>query len=220
MSVMNERRVRCVVARARWAACCGALLIASQPARAGWLDGLFGKGEAPAASAADTTLAKAAPGQRIWRVREFTTIQLAPSEAGTGANRHPAQLQLEVLRQQLAQVQVGGRGAAQALFAADELAALLAPLVQAFERAGPGDDVLLVSTSRRDSGVLVAPTAVTARLFVTGEGLQFIVHDTRLEFYDKYRGTYEEPKFSAGQRATPSSAAIQSAGATSRLTKS
>jgi hypothetical protein len=115
------------------------------------------------------------------------------------------------LRQQLALVQFAGPGGSQQLFAADELTELAEPLSQALERAGPDDDVLLLSASRRDGGVLAAPTAVTARLFVQGERLQLLVHDVRYEFYNNYRGTNEAPRFSFGSRSAAGAVAIGSA---------
>lgn len=187
------------------AAACAALL-GSAPAQAGWLDGLLVGQASPSASAK----------QRLWSIREFSRIELAAREAGAEANQHPATLQADVLRQQLAQVQVVERGAAQALFSADELAELSGPLVQALGRAGPGDDVLLLSSARREGAMFLAPTAVTARLFVQGGQLQLIVRDARFEFYDAYRGTHQPPHFEFGSRTATGSASLRSAGATSR----
>ncbi|MEP7298366.1 MAG: SHOCT domain-containing protein [Burkholderiales bacterium] len=191
-------------ARTTLALCC--VLLGSSAHAAGWLDSLFGKDS--------TQAAKAGPGQRIWTLHEFTTVALVPREAGSVPNRQPMQLQAEGLRQQLALVQSVGRGGTQVpLFAADELAELAQPLVQALERAGPGDDVLLLSASRRDGGVLAAPAAVTARLFVQDNQLQLIVHDARFEFYDAYRGTHVAPRFTFGARGTAGEASIRSAAA-------
>jgi hypothetical protein len=188
-------------------ALCGALLLIGTPAaHAGWLDGLLAQSPTPAASANAR--------QRSWPIREFTRIELVPREAGSEPNQHPATLQADALRQLLGQIQyVDRNGAPQALFAADELADLAMPLVQALGRAGPGDDVLLLSSSRRDGGILMAPTAVTARLFVQGGSLQFIVRDARFEFYDAYRGTQAAPRFTFGSRSAAGTATVQSPGA-------
>ena len=182
-----------------------AALLGSSAAHAGWLDGLLAQNQAPATSAR----AK----QRVWPIREFTRIELVAREAGAEPNQHPATVSDEVLRQQLAQVQYLGRNGAQALFVADELGDLIGPLAQALERAGPGDDVLLLSASRREGGILAAPTAVTARLFVQGEQLQLVVHDVRYEFYDTYRGTNVAPRFTFGSRSAAGAVAIRSAAA-------
>ena len=189
---------------------CAVLLGSPRPAHAGWMDSLFGK------DSAQTEASKASPGQRIWRIKEFTTIALVPREPGAVENQQPVQVQPNVLRQQLALVQSVGRSGPHPLFAADEIADLIEPLVQAFGRAGPNDDVLLLSASRRDGGVLVAPTAVTARLFVQGGELQLIVHDARFDFYDTYRGTNVAPRFMFGSRTLAGEAAVQSVGASNR----
>jgi maltoporin len=165
-------------------------------------------------------VAKAGAFQRLWRINEFTTVALAPREVGAVENQPPAPLRAEGLRRQLALVQIIGPGAPRALFAADELAHLIEPLAQALGRAGPGDDVLLLSTSRRDASVLSAPTAVTAvtaRLFVQGGNLQLVVHDARHDFHDAYRGTHTEPHFTFGSKASAGTAAIQCESASNRL---
>ena len=191
--------------RSALALCCALLGTSAQAAS--WLDTIFGTGKA------QTEAAKAGPGQRVWRLHEFTTVAIVPREAGSEPNRQPIQLPADGVRQQLALVQFTGRSGPQALFAADELAELAEPLAQALERAGPGDDVLLLSASRREGGILAAPTAVTARLFVQGEQLQLVVHDVRYEFYDTYRGTNVAPRFTFGSRSAAGAVAIRSAAA-------
>jgi len=183
--------------RAMTLALCCAGLLASAPAHAGWLDGVLGQG-----TSADAK-------QRVWQLHEFTRIELVAREAGSEPNQHPAQLQAEVLRQQLALVQFAGRNGPQPLFAADELGELAGPLAQALGRAGPGDDVLLLSSARRAGDIFLAPTAVTARLFVQSGQLQLIVNDARLEFYDAYRGTHTAPRFSFGSRTVAGKVALQ-----------
>ena len=107
--------------------------------------------------------------RRTWTLHEFTTIRLVPRESGSAPNQHPAPIDAEVLRQQLAQVRFDAAPTSrEALFAAGELAELVEPLREAFASAGPEDDVLLLSSSRRGGGMFLQPLAVTARLFVQG----------------------------------------------------
>jgi len=172
----------------------------------------------PAARAADTGAApvRADSKQRQWRLHDFTRIELVPREPGAPDNLQPVQLQAEALRQQLALLQYSGRSGSQALFASDELAELVGPLAQALERAGPADDVLLLSTARREGGLLAPPTAITARLFVQRDGLQLIVHDARFEFYEAYRGAQIQPHFVFGSRAAAGPASIAVSGTPGR----
>ena len=188
----------------------GWLLFASVPAHAAVLDFLFGK---KAEEAESTQLD---PKQRNWRLGEFTTVELAPREPDAASNQHPAQWSADALRQRLALVHVDLRGVSQPLFAPDELGALVVPLSQALALAKPDDDVLLLSTHRRGSGILIAPFGITARLFVQDGNLQFIVHDARLDFVDTYIGTRVSPRFTFGSRVKAGNVALQSVSATSR----
>jgi len=162
---------------------------------------------------AATTLAA---DKRTWQIREFTRVELAPREAGAEPNEHPASLSAEALREQLARVRFAARNGSQPLLTADELADLAGPLSQALQRAAPADDVLLLSSARREKGLLGAPTAVTARLFVQGGKLQLIVHDARFEFFDAYRGTNVTPRFRFGSRSAAGAVALEGANALNR----
>jgi len=208
MTMMSTRKQRTTLPPSllgRNLVLCCALGLGSVPgAQAGWLDGLLAQGQTSG------TASK----QRLWSIHEFTRIELVAREPGAEPNQHPATLQPEGLRQQLAQIQAVGRNGVQPLFASDELGELVLPLTQALERAGPGDDVLLLSSARRAGDIFMAPTAVTVRLFVQGGQLQFIVRDVRLEFYDTYRGTHVAPRFGFGSRKAAGGASVQSAGAT------
>jgi len=127
------------------------LLLPPAPARAGLLDSLFGGASSGGESA------KGDARRRTWTLHEFTTIRLVPRESGASPNQHPVQVEPETLRQQLTQVRFESRQGGQALFAADELGELTEALAQALSNAGPDDDVLLLSTSRRGGSLLEQP---------------------------------------------------------------
>ncbi|EHR70317.1 hypothetical protein BurJ1DRAFT_1447 [Burkholderiales bacterium JOSHI_001] len=179
-----------------------AAALSSAPAQAGLLDGLFGKPAAPAVT--DN-------GQREWALHDFTTLRLVPREAGAPPNEHPQQVNAEGLRQALAQVQVNLPAGAEPLFAADELAELVAPMVQALAVARPQDDLLLLSSSRRGKGLFVPPTAITARLFFQGGALNLVLADARRDFYNNYIGSRQAPEFSFGTRAQAGRAVLRTA---------
>ena len=181
------------------------LLGSSATASAGWLDSLFGSSE------------KAVKGdskRRDWVLHEFTVVRLAAREADAPPNQHPQQFNAENLHRLLAQVRTAGGAGSEPLFAADELGELIEPLVQAFENARPNDDVLLLSSARRGSGVLLQPFAVTARLFVQSGNLQLIVNDARYEFMNRAIGTRQQPVFTYGSRARAGTAVLRSDAAT------
>jgi Short C-terminal domain len=184
----------------------GVLAFTAPAAHAGLFDSLFGSGKAQA-----QPVTKAAPGalkRRSWRLSEFSEVRLVPSEPGSEANAHPATFTLEELRKMLAGVRTSVTGSDQALFATSELDELVGALHEALLAAGPKDDVLLLSSDRRGGSILVAPTAVTARLFVQGSLLNLVVNDSRFDFFYKYRGTGRPPEFTFGSRALPSTQAV------------
>jgi hypothetical protein len=157
----------------------------------------------------------ARPGQRSWRIAEFTYVRLVPIEAGAERNDHPVRIDPEQLRALLATARLPQEGRDEPLFGAEELSELVEPLSQALSVAGAADDVTLQSSSRRGKGFLTQPRAVTARLFVRDGRLNLLAKDTRREFMDAYRGTQIEPKFEFGSRAAPSGAVVGSSISTS-----
>ena len=189
------------------------VLLAALPAtlvHAGVLEALFG------AASSSAEPARAAANRRTWNLREFTYVRLVPRETGSAPSDHPLRIDVEALRQLLAPLRIESREGGEPLFATGELAELGEPLAQALASAGSDDDVLLLSASRRGGGLLAQPLAVTARLFVQGGSLHVIAHDTRYEFFNKYRGSGQQPEFTFGVRGQASSAKIQSAFGASR----
>jgi len=185
-------------------------IVASNPGSAqaaGLFDSVLG-------AQADTASAQAK--RRLWRIREFSTVQLLAREAGAPENQHPVRLNVDALRLALGQFKaIDSRGKPQALFDADELVEISEPIAQAFANAEPGDDVLLVSSARRE-GFLAPPTAVTARLFIEGGNLNFIAHDSAFDFVHIVRSTSMSPNFISGSRAKASDVKLASAGAGNR----
>ncbi len=149
--------------------------------------------------------------RRVWQIGEFTSVQRVPREAGSEPNQHPRVLPPEQLRSLLASLRVLIKGKAQPLFVNDEIGDLIEPLAQALAAADPGDDLLLLSATRRGDNVLAPATGLTARLFVQADQLHVIVHDARLEFMGAWIGTRIAPKFSYGARSRASDVVLQSA---------
>ena len=183
--------------------------IAVAPARAAsWTDFLFGAKSGQADKPATSSE------RRIWRIAEFTAIQRAEREAGAAPNQQPAAIAPETLRQLLAPVRLVVGKNNVALFHPEELSDLIEPLAEALSVAGPGDDLLLLSTHRRGEGILRTPTGLTARLFVQGDALNLIVNDARRDFVNAYIGSRIPPTFAFGSRTTASAVALQDPGAT------
>ena len=159
--------------------------------------------------------AKPRPNQRVWSISDFNRVELISRESGAEPNRQPVQVPADTLMQQLAQIRFVDSKGPQPLFSPEELADLVPALAQALGRAGPGDDLLLLSSARRSTGLLPTRSAITARLFVQGDNLQFIAHDARYEFFP-YRGTQADTSFTFGSRHSKGAAVLQSDLATNR----
>lgn len=182
-----------VVRKGLWGAALSAALgVSALPAQAtGVLDSLFGGKKAD-----DPRSDK----ERHWQIDEFTAVRVMRKEAGAPANQHPALVNAGSLRAQLAGVEAVLRRGAEPLFDGAELDRLVPVIVKALASAGPDEDIVLVSTSRRGSGALPSPMAVTGRLFVHGDALQMIVNDTRLDFLMNSRMSRTAPRFEYGSR--------------------
>jgi hypothetical protein len=171
---------------------------------------------AQSAAAEQDTLANMPPGRQVWRVSDYGNVQLVPREAGAPLNQHPVKFQPEALRAQLEGVTAMIDGVSRQLFEPQEIDSDIGPLIEAFSRARPDQDVLLVSVARHEGGLFLAPSAVTSRLFYVNDRLNFIVRDTRYDFYDRVRGTNVNPTWVVGSRTKPGSAVLSRLGATSQ----
>lgn len=150
--------------------------------------------------------------RRSWKLGDFTEVRVVAGESGAAVNAQPAALAPAQLRELLGAVRIGS---GTSLFGREELDELAEPIAQALQAAGPRDDVLLVSSSRRGN-FLAPPSAVTARLFVADAALNLIVHDTRYDYYGEYRGAGKQPQFAYGSRGGTATASIERSGAAQR----
>jgi hypothetical protein len=156
---------------------------------------------------------RGAVGRQLWRISDYTTVELVAREPGAGRNEQPWQVEPNTLHAMLQRVQVLRAGAGKPLFAIDELNALVSALTDALGRARPDQDIALVSSARHEDNTFYGLTAVTARLFVADGHLNLIVRDARFDFYDTARGTGVAPHFAVGSRNVQGVSTIQSAGA-------
>jgi hypothetical protein len=186
-----------------------ALLLATLSASAFQSDSPIGwSGTAP--------VMRGAAGRQLWRIADYTTVELVAREAGAPANQHPWTIEPNTLHALLQQVQLIRGGAAKPLFAIDELNSIVPAIAEALANARPDQDLALVSSARHEDNTFYSITAVTARLFVVDGRLNLIVHDPRVDFYDTARGSGMAPHFTMGSRTAPGSATIQSASATNQ----
>jgi hypothetical protein len=184
---------------------------------------LLGALGAPALAAESATgvsgtapLVRGATGRQLWRISDYTTVELVAREAGAPDNQQPWTIEPNTLHALLQQVQVVRGGAAKPLFAIDELNNIVPSLTDALAHARPDQDVALVSSARHEDNTFYSITAVTARLFVVDGRLNLIVHDPRVDFYDAARGSGMAPHFTVGSRTSQGTAPVQSPSAANK----
>lgn len=173
----------------------------------------------PSAAAALLLLAGARPlpaappkDRKLFQAALFTWVRRVPAEKGAPANGFPVRVDPASLARALAGVNVVARGKAEPLFTQEELGKLCGALADAFAAAQPGEDLELLSTSKRVSNLLEISTGVTARAFVLDGKLDLIVHDARMDFLEAYNVVGQQPNFDYGTRARPSGVVLQVSG--------
>ena len=172
--------------------------------------------ESPTAVSNTAPVVKGTTGRQLWRISDYTTVELVAREPGAPDNEHPFVLEPNTLHAWLQQVQLLRNGAAKPLFAIDELHSIVPALTDALANARADQDVALVSSARHEDNTFYSITAVTARLFAVDGHLNLIVHDARNDFYDAARGSGMAPHFTVGSRTAPGAAQIQSPAATTK----
>ncbi len=162
---------------------------------------------------APTAVLAAEAGRTQWKLGSFTWVKRVPAEPGAPANAHPAALPEAAIQAALGAIRTRDDGKDVLLFGKDELKELSKALGEAFALVQPGEDLILLSTSKHSEGFmggfLERATALTARLFVREGALNLIVHDSRLDFLDSYLMDDMQPDFAYGSRKTASAVMLQ-----------
>jgi hypothetical protein len=187
-----------------------ALLLTSMAATAFQAESPMGR------SSTTAPAVKGATGRQLWRISDYTTIELVAREPGAPENQHPWTVEANTLHALLQQVQLVRSGLAKPLFAIDELNNIVPPLTEALAHARSDQDIALVSSARHEDNTFYGITAVTARLFVVDGHLNLIVHDARVDFYDAARGSGMAPHFTVGSRTAEGKSPVQSPSATNK----
>ena len=159
---------------------------------------------------------KGTTGRQLWRLADYTTVELVAREPGAPDNQHPWSVDAETLHSWLQQVTVLRSGKPRPLFAGDELDKISPAIAEALANARPDQDLALVSAAHHEDNSFFSISAVTARLFVVDGHLNMIVHDARVDFYDAARGSGMAPHFTSGSRTSEGSWPVSSAGATNK----
>jgi len=165
---------------------------------------------------APPALAAPPEAKRVWDFAPYSSVRRVPAEPGAAANDQPVTADYEGLRQALESVRLVSPRAEEPLFIAKEAALIARALVEALAIARPGEDLALVSTHKRETALLAAPTAVTARVFVQQGRLNLVVHDARLDYMERFTVETTMPEFTFGSRTKAGAVLLKAPGAASR----
>ena len=154
--------------------------------------------------------------RRTWGLAPFSWIKCIPAEKGAPSNGHPLQVDAATLARALGTVQFVSGSKEEPLFEPAETVSLGKAMSEALALAEPGEDLELLSTTKRGQGILSQSPTVTARVFVEGGKLNLIAHDARLNFAELYYLEFRMPKVECGSRTTPGTVVLKAQGAESR----
>src|SRR5664279_5177660 len=111
-----------------------------------------------------------------WEIAPWNWIRRKPAEKGAPANGHPLRVAAGTLAQALDTLRIAAGDADEPLFSQPETRDLGKAMAEALSLAEPGEDLELLSTSKRDRGTFGDSLGVTARVFVRDGKLNIIVH--------------------------------------------
>ncbi|NTV75495.1 MAG: SHOCT domain-containing protein, partial [Holophaga sp.] len=154
--------------------------------------------------------------RRTWDFGILSYVRRTPAEKGAPPNAHPLAVEPAALAQALASVRFANEAKDDPLFTPAEADAMSKAMAEAFAAAGPGEDLVVLSTLKRESGFFAESFGVTARVFATGGRLNLIVHDTRLDFVYAYNLDNRLPPFEYGSRDKAGAAVLKAPGAEAR----
>jgi hypothetical protein len=158
----------------------------------------------------------AKPHRIFWDLGQYTWLRLTPREPGAALNDPQTPVEAAALTQRLGTIRATTSEGVEALFAPMELAGLAKAMGEALSLAGPGEDLLLFSSSRRSQGFLSSPLAVSARIFLRDGALNIIVQDARLEVLGRYAPDGDWSKIDYGTRGHASQVTLSCPEAISR----
>ena len=108
---------------------------------------------------------KGTTGRQLWRLADYTTVELVAREPGAADNQHPWTIDPDTLRSWLQQINVLRNGKPRPLFASDELYKISPAIAEALANARSDQDIALVSSAHHEDNSFFSMSAVTARRY-------------------------------------------------------
>ena len=141
---------------------------------------------------------------RKWAFSPHSYLARTAAEPGAPANSQPLKVDEAALVRALGTLQFISKGNPEPLFIPAEAQALAKALTEALAQVGPGEDLQLLSTWKRNQSFMSDGLGVTGRVFVQDGRINLIVRETRLEWVFQYNLTDTMPSFDFGSRALAS----------------
>ena len=150
-----------------------------------------------------------APKDLAYSAGEFDQIYAVVSEAGAN-NTQPASISAEALSKLLLQIKLVA-GNKEVPWLEEESAQSLANGIAKFlAKANSAQEGIFLVTSRTSSGIISGKLGNSGRVFVNQQGLNLIVGEAHVEFFNAYRATRMIRKFEFGSRKQASKVVLQS----------
>jgi hypothetical protein len=149
--------------------------------------------------------------QPVRKFGEYSAVSLVAIEAGAVQNQQPLTIKEQDIVAMLEDLTFDrGDGRSKPLFDREEARVVADELSRAFAKAEPGQDVVVMSTSRRNEGAVSLPTTVALRAFVSAQQINFIVGESRADLLSMVRHTGIAPSVNFGSRQTASAVRLSS----------
>jgi len=139
--------------------------------------------------------------RRQWDFAPYSHLKRTEAEKGSPANSQPLRVAPETLAKILISVNFQEGEAEGTLFLPAEADAVSRALAEALALIGPGEDLELLSTWKRDRSLMGSALGITARVFARDGRINLIVHDSRLDWVLASTMTPNTPSFNFGSRA-------------------
>ena len=141
---------------------------------------------------------------RKWNFGPHSYLARTAAEHGAPPNTQPLRVDEPALAQALGALQFISKGKPVPLFIPDEVQALAKALTEALAQVGPGEDLQLLSTWKRNQFFMSDGLGVTGRVFAQDGRINLIIQETRLEWVYQFNLTDTMPAFDFGSRTLPS----------------
>ncbi len=150
-----------------------------------------------------------APADLVWSNGEFDQVRKVAAEAGA-QNRAPLTVSVDALSRLLQEVQLQDGKGSRPWLEADGAQQLAQGIASFLQQAQPQQDGIFLVTSRSAAGFVSGKLGNSGRVFADASGIQIIVGEAGVDFFNAYRATRMLRTFAFGSRQQASAVRLQS----------